>query len=301
MKRLSIIIVTYNSERDIYDCLNTIRQYNDLAEEELEVIVVDNNSRQPRTMFDRLRTLWPGIVLIENDRNGGYGQGNNVGIRRAQAPVIMVMNPDVRLIQPIFQSALAAFDAPRLGILGMKQMVTPTRKSSFSFGTTLMMNGYARTVLMSVCNRFDLFLPRWMYVDGSCFFIRRDMFIEAGLFDEDCFMYGEEDDINYRMKKTCHCRVAYDPTLRFVHLTEGRRPNIEYEKKRFESSAMLNAKKGYPRHLTLRNFRQANQLLLFQAYLRRKNSPEEYALRRGLREYYKNNQTTKTKKSLCKS
>ena len=47
MKRLSIIIVTYNSEKDIYDCLDSIKQYSDINAEELEIIVVDNNSRRP--------------------------------------------------------------------------------------------------------------------------------------------------------------------------------------------------------------------------------------------------------------
>ena len=43
MKRLSIIIVTYNSEKDIFDCISSIKQWSDIPFEELEVIIVDNN------------------------------------------------------------------------------------------------------------------------------------------------------------------------------------------------------------------------------------------------------------------
>ena len=110
MKQLSIIIVTYNSEHDIYDCLASIRKYQDLPSEELEIIIVDNNSRDTDGMFARLREFYGNdIILVKNTHNGGYGQGNNVGIRMATAPVILIMNPDVRLIMPIFKTAAEAF------------------------------------------------------------------------------------------------------------------------------------------------------------------------------------------------
>ena len=126
MKRLSIIIVTYNSEHDIYDCLASIRKHQDLQPEELEIIIVDNNSRDTDGMFAKLRELYGNdIVLVKNTHNGGYGQGNNVGIRMATAPVILIMNPDVRLLMPIFKTATDAFlEDSRLAMYGMKQMLT---------------------------------------------------------------------------------------------------------------------------------------------------------------------------------
>ena len=66
MKRLSIVIVTYKSEEDIYDCLQSIWQYNDIPNEDLEVIVVDN-SPESEMMFSKLRELYKNdIVLIHN-------------------------------------------------------------------------------------------------------------------------------------------------------------------------------------------------------------------------------------------
>ncbi len=129
MKRLSIIIVTYNSEKDIYDCINSIRQWTDIPTEALELIVVDNNSRDTDAMFAQLRELYGNdVVLIKNTRNGGYGQGNNMGIRQATAPVILIMNPDVRLMEPVFQTALNAFDQWKdLSIYGMKQRIIHTK------------------------------------------------------------------------------------------------------------------------------------------------------------------------------
>ena len=111
MKRLSIIIVTYNSEHDIYDCVSSIMKFSDIPLSEIELIIVDNNSRDTDTMFIKLKELYGNdIVLIKNTHNGGYGQGNNVGIKKATAPVILIMNPDVRLIEPFFKTAVEAFE-----------------------------------------------------------------------------------------------------------------------------------------------------------------------------------------------
>ena len=182
MKRLSIIIVTYNSEHDIFNCVESIKQYCDIPRNELELIIVDNNSRSPQPMFAQLKSVWgDDIVLIENNKNSGYGQGNNVGIRQATSPIILIMNPDVRLMEPIFKETLQAFQNDyHMSIYGMKQMLSPTTLSSNSFGCTYMMNGYLSTVLTALCTRFDYYIPRYMYFSGSCFFIRKQMFEEIG-------------------------------------------------------------------------------------------------------------------------
>ena len=127
MKRLSIIIVTYNSEHD--DCVSSIMKFSDIPLSEIELIIVDNNSRDTDTMFIKLKELYGNdIVLIKNTHNGGYGQGNNVGIKKATAPVILIMNPDVRLIEPFFKTAVEAFENDsELAMYGMKQMLTPTK------------------------------------------------------------------------------------------------------------------------------------------------------------------------------
>ena len=107
MKQLSVIILTYNSEKDIYACLESVYQHNDIGEG-LEVIVVDNQSQDFATMQQTIAQRYPEVIITQNTHNGGYGQGNNVGIRIAQAPVVAVMNPDIRLMQPIFAAALQA-------------------------------------------------------------------------------------------------------------------------------------------------------------------------------------------------
>ena len=75
MKSVSIIIVTYNSEKDIFDCVRSIQEYADIPLSEIELIVVDNNSREPDKMFMELQNLWgDDIVLIKNS-GSLYGNG----------------------------------------------------------------------------------------------------------------------------------------------------------------------------------------------------------------------------------
>ena len=270
MKRLSIIIVTYNSEKDIYDCLDSIKQYSDINAEELEIIIVDNNSRQAETMFKEIRHRFGhGILLIKNTQNGGYGQGNNLGILKATAPIILIMNPDVRLMEPIFQTTLIAFEKDnQLSIYGMKQMFSPNMPSTNSFACTNMMNGYLATILTAISNRTDHYFARFMYLSGSCFFIRKQMFEEIGLFDEDIFMYGEEDDIHYRMKKRFGYHMTYNPRLHYIHLTEDREPDLEYEKRVFNSVFNLLQKKGLPKRTIINNRMRRNNLHLWRELFR---------------------------------
>jgi hypothetical protein len=270
MKRLSIVIVTYKSEEDIYDCLQSIWQYNDIPNEDLEVIVVDN-SPESEMMFLKLRELYKNdIVLIHNTHNGGYGQGNNVGIKQAKAPTIMIMNPDVRLCQPIFRTALEAFAKDEtLCMYGMKQMLSSTVKSPLSFDCSRLMNGYIIPFIATLCNKFDLYIPSCMYMAGSCFFINKEKFEGIGLFDEDIFMYGEEDDIHFRLKKRFGSHFAYNPALRYIHQTLERPMSFATEQKMVDSIARLHAKKGYTEKATYQNFARYYRVRLVMTYLKK--------------------------------
>ena len=289
MKRLSLIIVTYESEQDIYDCLDSVWSHCDIQKDELEVIVVDN-SPHCEPMFDKLKKLYGNdIVLIHNTHNGGYGQGNNLGIKKATAPVILIMNPDVRLLEPVFSKVLHAYEKDhRLSLYGMKQMLTPTIPSKNSFACTYMMNGYLFTLLTAVCNRLDIYLPKHMYISGSCFFIRKEMFEGIGLFDESIFMYGEEDDIHYRLLKKYGSDMVYDKHLHYIHLVKDREPDIVYEKRAFSSVLTLLKKKGQPKEVIILNKKRNINLQLWREKLSKamgKGNPKLYKLLIDYRNY----------------
>ena len=271
MKQLSIVIVTYKSEQDIYECLKSIWQYCDIPKEELEVIIVDN-SPECEPMFSKLKELYgDDIVLIHNTHNGGYGQGNNIGIRQAQAPVIMIMNPDVRMMQPVFKRTTEAFASnPQMSIYGMQQMLSPTLKGRNSFICTDRINGYIGTLLNAFCSRLNWYIPRYMFFSGSCFFLRKDMFRTIGMYDEQLFMYGEEADIHYRMSKRFGREMKFNPALRYIHLTKERELTLNTLQKILQSCIRQNEKNGQTRQKTLLHRWQSNRVLLLMEWIKTK-------------------------------
>lgn len=293
MKKVSIIIVTYNSEKDIYDCITSIIENSDISLAEIELVVVDNNSRGCDTMFKKLKTLWgEDIILIKNSRNGGYGQGNNVGIRRCSAPVVLIMNPDVRLVCPIFRKAIDLFSKDKnMCMLGMKQWLTLEEPSTNSFTCTYRMNGYLSTILSALCTRLDIYIAKYMHFSGSCFFINKAMFETVGLFDESVFLYGEEDDIHYRlMHRFKDCKMKYDKSLKYLHLTKERQPDIKYEKTLIDVAVIQNKKKGYDERITLKNRLRCINLQIFRERIRimfGKNDKTLLNILEGLKLYVK--------------
>ncbi len=304
MKRLSIVIVTYNSERDIYDCLASIRRYSDIPKEELEVIVVDNCSQNVDAVFSRLsETYGDDIVLVKNTMNGGYGQGNNVGIRRASASVVLIMNPDVRLMEPVFATALAAFDQnANLCMYGLKQMLSPTERSTNTFTCSYMMNGYVSTFLSGICNKLDVYLQKYMHFSGACFFVDKAKFERIGLFDESVFLYGEEEDIHYRFKHTiAENAMVYNKHLRYIHLTKERAPDLKYEKTLVDVAVAHNRRKGYSARKTLENRLRNVRCLLLRERLRLmlgKNDRTLYDMLTLLQRYIKEQMARKPNKKL---
>ena len=195
-------------------------------------------------MFSKIEMTFGGkVVLIKNKENKGYGQGNNVGIMAATAPYVMIMNPDVRLTQSIFATVCSVFDGDANVVMyGMRQMLENKKGCSISW--TLISNAYIRFLLSAICNRYDIYISKFMYFAGACFFLRKDTFEKVGLFDENIFMYGEEDDIHRRLLTIPHARFIYNKKLCYLHLIDSRQLSLDYLRKRFSSTIYLYQKNG---------------------------------------------------------
>lgn len=215
-KLISIVIVTYNSENDIYDCLDSIYKYNDIGDL-LEIIIVDNCSLRYSTMATIINEKYnEEIVLISNERNGGYGQGNNIGIKAARSPYIMIMNPDVRFVMPCL-STICTFmqNNDRVALYGMKQL-DYRKKRGISFACNSFIMPYISIPLSSICNKLELYLHKYMYIAGACFVIQKEAFQKAGLFDENIFMYHEEEDIHQRIRDNNY-HIEYNKKICYQH------------------------------------------------------------------------------------
>ena len=99
---VSIIILNYNADQLLLDCVESIMKTN---YDNFEIIVVDNASvdgshKKCKEKFEKIR-------LIENEKNLGYCGGNNVGIQDAKGDFIVILNPDTT-VEPDWLSELVS-------------------------------------------------------------------------------------------------------------------------------------------------------------------------------------------------
>lgn len=217
-KKISIVIVTYNSYDLILDCINSIFQYNDLKKEEIEIIVVDNS---PIAEGERLKKLlldqyFNDVIFIKND-NRGYGQGNNVGVKISKGEITVIMNPDIRLSEPLFKRTLELFNDNNVASLGFKQINGVADFSFFRFPELF------TPILYSIINRRDnnkdLFNQYKYSLSGAFVFFRKKDFVDIGMYDEDFFMYLEEPDVAKRINNIGK-KVLFDNSKSYIHLMD---------------------------------------------------------------------------------
>lgn len=223
MVKISFVIVTYNSEELIKDCILSIYDYADLDQSEFEIIIVDNSNEEGHIKLKNITNLFENVKVIHNPQNTGYGAGNNIGIKASSGQIISIMNPDVRIDYPMMNNVVTKFKNPNLALLGYKQIggldlsfySRPECKREIIDGFLLKRR--------NVKNDFN---PYKDYLSGAFLFIDKNKFLQIGLFDEKIFMYNEEADISKRFinKKF---DIVYDPSITYKHIITERPFNLK--------------------------------------------------------------------------
>jgi GT2 family glycosyltransferase len=240
---LSIVIVTYNGREVALQTLDSFQQA--IAadpEHRYEIIVVDNASQDGVADAVSAASGAP-VRLIRNDDNLGYSKANNIGFEASSGRYLLFSNPDIEVNEETLPTLLALMDAqPEVGactpFLELVKMGGidwgahrgfPTPWASFTY-----MSGLARLFRFSrrlsrIFGRYHLLdrdLSRAHPVDairGGFFLVRRGVFVDAGRWDEDYFMYGEDLDLCFVIKQLGH-RIMFYPQARALHyhgLTTG--------------------------------------------------------------------------------
>jgi GT2 family glycosyltransferase len=215
MKKISIIIVTYNSRDLILDCINSIYQFTDIPVEELEIIVVDNSSEdEGRKLQILLEEHFKEKIIFIKSENLGYGYGNNIGVKKSTAPIIAIMNPDVRLSEMLFEKALSHFENNEIASVGFQQI------GGYNFSYFLKPEFFIpifSSLYNRILNNWKIFIEKQFYLSGAFVFFRKSDFLEIGLYDENIFMYFEEPDVAMRLNKIGKHSI-FDKTRSYIHL-----------------------------------------------------------------------------------
>ena len=223
MNDVSVIIVTYNSERSILTCLMTLRQ-----EGMVDIIVVDNNSH------DTTRTIlqgFHGITVLLNDVNEGYTTAVNQGIRHARGRLLLVLNPDVeisattihRLVTEMQTNPMVGIIAPKLlypdGRLqySCRRFPTPITFLLRGFGMTEDRSWMPRILHRHLMTDYDHREPRDVeWVLGACMLVRRELVDAIGMLDEAYFLYYSDIDFCLRTVRS-GWKVRYEPRIHATH------------------------------------------------------------------------------------
>lgn len=239
--KVSVIIVAYRNGKVLKDSLDSLHRFNDLGPD-LEVTVVDNSSDEERVSSFVRDSVFPNVRYIPAD-NRGFGAGNNVGAKMASGEILCFMNPDILYIEPVFGKVWQRFqEDPNLMLAGGKLLntdLTPGFSFYYDYSSDLL-----HRTLDKVQNRRDRFIPEKMYTSGANLFVRRDAFFDAGMFDENIFMYYEEMDLIRRIRMAFPgSRNAYFPDVRMIHLERQSTPAGTASLKRELDSSIYYGKK----------------------------------------------------------
>lgn len=221
MIKLSYVIVTYNSCNDIVNCIESIYLTNDLPKNEVEIIVVDNSTKE---VFDQMcRLIFTKfsyeISVIHNADNLGYGHGNNIGIKASKAPIVCVINPDVILQKCDVKKIFNVFNNhKKIAMVGGKQ----SGGINLSFWVRPELEFFIFTyILYRFLNWANIYIEKISYMSGAMLFLDRSRFLEINGFDEKIFLYAEEADITTRfINKGYSTKFLSD--LKYLHLVDDR-------------------------------------------------------------------------------
>lgn len=218
MKDLSIIIVTYNHYDILKSCISSIFRFNDIGES-LEVIVSDNSP--DNNVVDSVAADFPSVKIIKN-KNIGFGRGCNKGASASEGKYLLFLNPDTLIIEPSFKFATEKFrENANLAAFGYKLL-----QKDYSNGTSFLLmddNNFIHKWLFSkYYQKNDIYKNKKHSIIGADLFVRKDIFIKAGMFDENIFMYCEEGDLFKRIFKLSNNYITtYFPDKKIVHLEGG--------------------------------------------------------------------------------
>ncbi len=225
--RWSAVVVNYEVGAQLVACVRSL-----LADASAggppEVVVVDNGSTDGSV--DQLMAAVPDVPVLRPGTNLGYAAAANRGISATTAPVVAVCNPDVELGPGTAAALLARFDTEAdLGALGpvvrnRDGSVYPSARSVPSVGDAV---GHGLLGLVRPTNRFtrryrelDADPSRARdsdFVSGAAIWLRRAALDTVGGWDEGYFMYVEDVDLCWRLRRA-GWRVAYEPGGSVVHV-----------------------------------------------------------------------------------
>ncbi|MGA2317662.1 MAG: glycosyltransferase family 2 protein [Thermodesulfobacteriota bacterium] len=240
---LSIIIVNWNTKEYLLPCLKSI--FKGGQGTGWEVIVVDNGTRDGSR--EEVKKVFPSARLIENEKNFGFAKAANQGLQKASGRYALLLNPDTQVENGAIERLVSFMDAySDVGVAGAQLLnADGTKQNSIanfpSLGTELLNKSLLRWLFPTKFPGKGRNYSEPIEVDsviGACMMVRRDTLDQVGLLDEDYFLFLEETDWCYRMKKA-GWKIYHVPQAEIYHFqgksaeTVKKRARVEFYRSRY--------------------------------------------------------------------
>jgi len=224
---VSIIIVNYNTRDLTRDCLSSI--YHNTRNLCFEIIVVDNASADGSQQM--IKSEFPNVILIESPDNLGFGKANNLGSTYAVGKFLLFLNSDTILLEntvKVFSDYMQQANDSTIAVVGCN-MFDGDRKKHVSYGnfpsalqeifeyglSKIFVKYYKSGLSVSVMDT-DKQIKSVDYIVGACMFFKADLFRQFGGFDEEFFLYFEETELCFRLKKAGY-KSMWNPNTSIIH------------------------------------------------------------------------------------
>jgi GT2 family glycosyltransferase len=258
---LSIIIVNWNTRKFLQDCLESLYRAVKIP---FDLYVVDNASTDGSP--EMVRERFPQARLIVNRENLGFAPANNQVLQEIRAPFVLLLNPDTVVLEGAVEGMLGFLKGnPEVAIVAPQYLNQDgSKQNSFdnfpSLATELFNKSLLRILLPGAfpSKRGDYGGP--LEVDsviGAGMMLRQEAFSRVGFFDEDYFLYLDESDLCFRLKRA-GWRCFHLPNLQIYHVGGGAkkkvRPEatIEYYRSLYK---FFRKNRGWVSHAVLRLFK----------------------------------------------
>lgn len=251
---LSIIIINWNSLEFLRKCLASV--YANTMSISCEVLVIDNASFDGSEQM--VRKEFPSVRFVQSQENLGFARGNNLGFTHSAGEVLLFLNPDTEVLGSALERMMVWMKVlPGAGAMGPKLL-----NSDLSIQTSCLQS--FPSILNQVIDAEWLRhrFPAWSIwgnralfeevsqpvpaegISGACLMVRRYVFEQVGQFTPDYFMYAEDMDLCYKVKKAGWGNY-YIPEATVIH--HGGQSSTSRSDKQFSSVMMRESLLHYMR------------------------------------------------------
>jgi len=201
---LTIIIVTYNSEAIINNCLTNI------SLEKNEIFIVDNNSSDKT--LEIVTNKFPSVKIIKNTNNQGFGRANNIGLAQTKNDFALILNVDAQITEEDIEKTIAIISQnPDIAIAGgvVHNCVVENNKIISSYPCPKNLEQLKNE------NPQEIYFNK--FVTGAGMFFNMKIMRKIGFFDEGFFLYCEDNEICKRVIKKGY-KTAIIKDTKLLHI-----------------------------------------------------------------------------------